>query len=125
MISLKSVSKSFDSNQTVAVNNLSLEIPEGEFLILLGESGSGKSTTLKLINRLLELSSGEIFVNGKDILEQDPVVLRRQIGYVIQEIGLFPHMTVYENIAVVPELLNWDKNKIDTVVHKLLEIFQC
>jgi len=104
MIRLDGVSKSFDEGQTYAVRDLSMEIAEGETLVLLGSSGCGKTTTLKMINRLLDLTEGKIEVDGRDILEQDPVELRRSIGYVFQGIGLFPHMTIQENVSIVLRL---------------------
>src|SRR5512132_3919966 len=91
-----------------AVDGVSLEVREGETCVLLGPSGCGKTTTLRMINRLVTPTSGRIFINGRDTGEVDPVELRRTIGYVIQQIGLFPNMTVAENIGVVPRLLGWD-----------------
>ena len=111
MISLKHVSKTFDDGQHFAINNVSLDIHEGETLVLLGSSGCGKTTLLKLTNRLLDLNSGTIKVDGKDIAGQDPIALRRSIGYVFQGIGLFPHMTVQENLAVVLRLIGWPSQK--------------
>ena len=107
MISFKHVSKSFDGGSHLAVDDVSLDVREGETLVLLGSSGSGKTTLLKLANRLLEPTSGTIEMDGEDIAGQDPVSLRRKIGYVFQGIGLFPHMTVEENMAMVPRLLGW------------------
>ena len=106
MIQLKHVSKVFPGG-TEAVRDLSLEIAEGETLVLLGSSGCGKTTTLKMINRLLEPTGGDIEVSGRSVLEMDPVELRRSIGYVFQGIGLFPHMTVRENVEIVPRLVGW------------------
>ncbi len=122
MISLKHVSKSFDDGQHLAVNNVSLDIHEGETLVLLGSSGSGKTTLLKLTNRLLGLTSGTIEVDGNDIASQDPIALRRSIGYVFQGIGLFPHMTVEENVAMVPRLIGWPSQKRRERAHELLRI---
>lgn len=119
MIRFKNVWKSF-SKGVPAVKNLSFEVKEGEKLVLLGKSGSGKTTALKLINRLLDPTSGVITIDGKDILSIDPIHLRRNIGYAVQEIGLFPHMTVEENIAIVPKLLKWPKSKIDERIDQLL-----
>ncbi len=107
MIRLTQVSKSFDNGRTYAVNDISLQIEQGETLVLLGSSGCGKTTTLKMINRLIEPTSGTIEVAGEDITRQDPVQLRRRIGYVFQGIGLFPHMTIAQNVEVVPRLLGW------------------
>src|SRR5215472_7511993 len=112
MIVLEEVSKSFDGGRHFAVQEVSLHVPEGELLVLLGGSGCGKTTTLKMINRLIEPSAGRIEVNGQDVRALDPVQLRRGIGYVFQGIGLFPHLSVAENIAVVPKLLRWPKERI-------------
>jgi osmoprotectant transport system ATP-binding protein len=105
-----------------AVSDLSLEIDEGETLVLLGTSGSGKTTTMKMVNRLIEPTSGTILVEATDVMRLDPISLRRKIGYAIQHIGLFPHMSVAENIAVVPRLLQWPKGRIDDRVDQLLAI---
>lgn len=118
MIKAQSVSKHF--NSTAAVTNISFEVGEGENFVLLGTSGCGKTTTLRMINRLTEPSSGNIFVNGKNIQQQDPQQLRQGIGYVLQHTGLFPHYTVAENIAVVPKLLNWGKTRIQQRTYDLL-----
>lgn len=105
----------------MAVDNISFEVAEGDNLILLGTSGCGKTTTLKMLNRLIEPTAGQIFINGQDITTQQPELLRRNIGYVLQNNGLFPHYTVAQNIAVVPNLLNWDKEKIRSRTYELLE----
>jgi osmoprotectant transport system ATP-binding protein len=107
MIRLENVSKSFDGGQTFAVHDLSLPIAEGETVVLLGSSGCGKTTTLKMINRLVDPTSGTIEVDGDNILDRDPVELRRSIGYVFQGIGLLPHLTIRENVEIVPKLLGW------------------
>ncbi len=120
MIRFTNVSKKY--NGSPVVDNLSFEIPEGEKFVLLGTSGCGKTTTLKMINRLVDVSSGQIFVNGKDVLQQDPISLRRKMGYVIQEIGLFPHYSIEQNISVVPSLLGWEKDKVRNRVSRLLEL---
>jgi osmoprotectant transport system ATP-binding protein len=106
----------------VLLSNMSFTIREGEMLVLLGRSGSGKTTTLKLVNRLLEPSSGQIFVEGKSSLEWDPIRLRRQIGYVIQDVGLFPHFTVERNVALVPSLESWPAEKVAARVKQMLEL---
>ena len=112
MIELKHVQKSYDGGETLAVADTSLSIARGEFLGLIGASGCGKTTTLKMINRLEEPSSGEVLVNGRNVVEQDPEVLRRNIGYVFQGIGLFPHRTVAQNVVAVPRLLEWSPEEI-------------
>jgi osmoprotectant transport system ATP-binding protein len=121
MISLRSVTKRY-GDQPPAVTSLSLEVEEGELCILLGPSGGGKTTTLKMVNRLIEPTSGEIFVNGQSVLNVDPVELRRGIGYVMQQGGLFPHERVRDNVATVPRLLHWPKDKIRARVRELLEL---
>jgi len=109
MISVENISKSF--NGVPAVKNISFEVKENETLVLLGTSGCGKTTTLRIINRLTEPDSGNIIINGTNVLSQQPDELRRGIGYVLQNHGLFPHYTTSENISIVPKLLNWDKEK--------------
>ncbi|WP_295677055.1 ABC transporter ATP-binding protein [uncultured Mucilaginibacter sp.] len=119
MIKVEQLCKHF--GKVKAVEGISFEVEEHENLILLGTSGCGKTTTLKMINRLIEPTSGKIFIDGKNILEQQPEVLRRGIGYVLQNNGLFPHYTVAENIAIVPQLLKWDKKRIEKRIIELLE----
>jgi osmoprotectant transport system ATP-binding protein len=121
MIQLEQLSKHYPREPKPAVDNLTLEVPEGEIVILVGSSGCGKTTTMKMINRIIEPSSGRIILDGDDVTNADPDQLRRRIGYVIQQIGLFPHMTIAENIATVPKLLGWDKKRIDTRIDELLE----
>jgi len=113
-------SVSFQRGDHPILKNLSLEVREGETLVLLGRSGSGKTTALKLVNRLLEPNSGEVLVEGRATTDWDPIRLRRKIGYVIQEAGLFPHFTVERNVAVVPELEHWPANKVQERVAKSL-----
>ncbi len=120
MIEFEHVYKSY--GRSLILNDLSLHVEEGEFVVLIGPSGCGKTTTLKAINRLIEAERGTIRIGGKDIREQDPVALRRTIGYVIQQIGLFPNMTVEQNIAVVPKLLKQPKEKWQQTVRSLLEL---
>jgi len=117
MIRLTQVSKSFDNGYSYAVKDLSLRVEPGETLVLLGSSDCGKTTTLKMINRLMEPTAGTIEVGGEDIMTQDPVLLRRKIGYLFQGIGLFPHMTVGQNVGVVPRLLGWSIQKRKERVH--------
>lgn len=119
MIKVDNVSKHFGGVK--AVNGVSFEVKDHENLILLGTSGCGKTTTLKMINRLIEPTSGGIYIDGKNILEQQPESLRRGIGYVLQNNGLFPHYTVAQNIAVVPNLLKWDKQKTEKRTAELME----
>ncbi|MCP3983310.1 MAG: ATP-binding cassette domain-containing protein [bacterium] len=121
MISLRSVSKVY-SAETRAVDRVSLEVEAGEIVVLLGASGCGKTTTLKMINRLVECSDGEIHIDGRNIAGLDPVTLRRSIGYVFQGIGLFPHRSVAANIAAVPTLLGWDPRQIEERVDELLTL---
>ena len=121
MIAFEQVCKTYPGG-TEAVRELTLVIEEQETLVLLGTSGSGKTTTMKLVNRLIEPTAGRILIGGKDIMAQDPIELRRRIGYAIQHIGLFPHMSVAENIAVVPRLLQWPGPKIDERIDQLLEM---
>jgi len=122
MIQLENVSKHYKNIK--AVDDISFEVKEGETVVLLGTSGCGKTTTLRMINRLTEPTSGKIVVNGQNIQEQPVEKMRRGIGYVLQHHGLFPHYTVAENIAIVPNLLKWDKDKINYRAKELLEKFQ-
>ena len=121
-IEFKNVSKTFPSAGYPAVKDVSLTVNEGEFVTILGSSGCGKTTLLKMVNRLYEPDTGSIILFGEDVSTVDVVKVRRLIGYVIQQIGLFPHYTVCDNIATVPKLLKWDKAKIDTRVDELLTI---
>jgi len=120
MVEIKNLTKKY--GDFTAVDNISFTVRKGEVCVIIGPSGCGKSTTLKTINRMLEPTTGDIFIDGKNILEIKPEILRRGIGYVIQYVGLFPHMTVGENIAVVPKLLDWKKSRIETRVALLLEM---
>jgi osmoprotectant transport system ATP-binding protein len=122
MIRLDRVTKVF--GDSAAVTELSLEFAEGEIAVLIGPSGCGKTTTLKMINRLVEPTSGSIEVAGRDVTESEPHQLRRGIGYVIQQVGLFPHKTIAENICVVPELLGWDRGRIARRVDELVELVE-
>jgi len=122
MIRLTNVSKSFDKGNSYAVKDLSLQVEQGETLVLLGSSGCGKTTTLKMINRLMEPNAGTIEVGGEDITKQDPIELRRRIGYVFQGIGLFPHMTVEQNVELVPRILGWSIKRRKERAHELLQL---
>ena len=121
-IALESVTKKYSGVDKPAVDRLSLEVAAGEILVLVGPSGCGKSTTLRLINRMIEPTSGRIIYEGEDVTKGDPNELRRRMGYVIQQVGLFPHRTIAENIATVPKLLKWPKKKINDRVDELLEL---
>lgn len=109
MVRFENVSMAYGENEVL--KNLNLHIEEGQLVVLIGPSGCGKTTTLQLINRLLKAAEGKVYVNGQDISMANPVELRRNIGYVIQEIGLFPHMTIRQNIEIVPKLLGWDEKR--------------
>jgi osmoprotectant transport system ATP-binding protein len=122
MIQLDQVTKSYHPDLPPAVSELSLTVEKGEFVAVIGESGSGKTTALKLINRLENPTSGMITVDGRDVGETDPVELRRNIGYVFQGIGLFPHYSVSENIGVVPRLLGWSEERVSDRVDETLEL---
>ncbi|HDX9589802.1 TPA: ABC transporter ATP-binding protein [Bacillus pseudomycoides] len=121
MIRFEHVSKTFD-DKTKAVDSLQLEIHKGEFFVLIGPSGCGKTTTMKMINRLIETTEGSISIDGKNIRDYNIHELRWDIGYVLQQIALFPHMTIAENIAIVPEMRKWSKAKIEKRVDELLEM---
>src|SRR5256884_7444074 len=121
MIRLERVTKRFPGGQ-VAVRELTIEFQTGQLTMLVGPSGCGKTTTLKMINRLIEPSEGRIFHDEQDVTHVDPVVLRLRMGYVIQNVGLFPHMSIADNVATVPRLLGWDKQRIRRRVNDLLEL---
>jgi osmoprotectant transport system ATP-binding protein len=121
MITLDKVSKRY-ARGTVAVNEISLEVGDGELAVLVGPSGCGKTTTLRMINRLIEPTTGRVLIDGVDIATKDPVAMRRGIGYVIQQGGLFPHRRIYDNVAVVPRLLGWKRDRVEARVHELLEL---
>jgi len=121
MIRFENIVKTYENGRTV-VDGLNLHIREGEILVLIGPSGCGKTTTMKMINRLVEPTKGKIFIKDEDISKLDPVQLRRNIGYVIQNIGLLPHMTIAENVALVPKLKKWDKDAYVARVNDLLRM---
>lgn len=121
MLKFEKVSKVYKGGNK-AVNDLSLEFEKGEFICFIGPSGCGKTTTMKMINRLIEPTSGKIYINGEDIMKKDAVQLRREIGYVIQQIGLFPHMTIEENITLVLKLLKWPESKKRKRAEELIEL---
>jgi osmoprotectant transport system ATP-binding protein len=121
MIRLDSVSKRFPDG-TIAVTDLTLDVPEGEISVLVGPSGCGKTTTLKMVNRLIEPTGGRIYLDDEDVTGVDPVGLRRRIGYVIQQVGLFPHQTIAANVGTVPRLLGWSRDRVRDRVNELLEL---
>lgn len=121
MIRLEGITKRFGAAKP-SVDDVTIEMPEGTTTALIGPSGCGKTTTMRMINRMIEPSAGRIFIEGQDVTGLDPVTLRRRIGYVIQQIGLFPHMTVAENIATVPRLLGWTKGRTEERIDELLTL---
>jgi osmoprotectant transport system ATP-binding protein len=116
------VTKRYAGSERPAVDDLSIRIPAGEICVLIGPSGGGKTTAMKLVNRLITLTEGDITIDGQSVMKLDPVELRRGIGYVIQQIGLFPHMTIEANVATVPKLVGWDKQRTRTRSRELLEL---
>ena len=126
MIKYKNVVKKYKNSEDdlTAVNDLSLEVEEGKLVVILGPSGCGKTTLLRLTNRLEQLTSGRILINNQDITKRDPVKLRQGIGYVIQEIGLFPNKNIADNIGIVPQILGWEKQRINERVKELLEMMK-
>jgi osmoprotectant transport system ATP-binding protein len=121
-IAFKDVSKVYDDGRVRALDGVSLTVPEREFLAIVGPSGSGKTTLLQLINRLAEPGAGTVEVEGADVRAVPPIALRRRIGYVFQGVGLFPHMTVAENIAITPRLIGWDRARLEARVDELLDL---
>jgi osmoprotectant transport system ATP-binding protein len=119
-VEFRNVSKSYPGQ--LAVDQLSFTVPAGRICVLVGPSGSGKTTSLKMVNRLIEPGSGSILIDGQDVLREDPTALRRRIGYVIQQVGLFPHQTIAENVGTVPRLLGWPKERIATRTRELLAL---
>jgi osmoprotectant transport system ATP-binding protein len=121
-LELRSVSKRYPGQREPAIKELSFTVPAGEVCVLVGPSGSGKTTAMRLINRMIPISGGDILLGGRSVLEREPRHLRREIGYVIQQIGLFPHQTISENIATVPRLLGWPKQRVAARVRELFEL---
>ena len=121
-LELRDVSKRYAGQRRPAISGLSLTVPAGEVCVLVGPSGSGKTTAMRLINRMISISGGDILLGGRSVLEREPKALRREIGYVIQQIGLFPHQTVAENVATVPRLLGWSHERTAARVRELLEL---
>ena len=122
IIQYDNVCKKFDNSGRLAVDHVSAQIVKGEFITILGSSGCGKTTLLKLTNRLYDPDEGKVLVDGENIANVDPVALRRRLGYVIQQVGLFPHMTIRDNITVIPQLMKWDKKRMDERADELLTL---
>ncbi|MGH8861869.1 MAG: ATP-binding cassette domain-containing protein, partial [Jatrophihabitantaceae bacterium] len=116
------VTKRYPNADGAAIDDLSFTVPAGEVCVLVGPSGCGKTTAMRLVNRMIDLSSGDILIDGKTIKGRDTTDLRRDIGYVIQHVGLFPHLNVLKNISVVPKLLGWDRKRVNDRAHELLEL---
>jgi len=121
-LELRSVTKRYPGQRVPAISDLSFHVPAGEVCVLVGPSGSGKTTAMRLINRMIPLTSGDILLGGRSVLDRRPDELRREIGYVIQQIGLFPHLTIADNIGTVPRLLGWERRRIARRVDELLEL---
>lgn len=122
ILKYRNIELKYQENKMPTLNQISFSINAGEFITILGSSGSGKTTLIKLVNRLLEPTSGEILFNGKDVREIDILELRRSIGYVIQQVGLFPHMTIEDNIGIMPKIMGWDNQKRKNRISQLLEL---
>ncbi|UQF38213.1 ABC transporter ATP-binding protein [Vagococcus lutrae] len=123
MIEFKNVTKIFKGNK-VAVDNVNIAFEKGEFVCFIGTSGSGKTTTMRMLNRMIEPTKGEILIDGENINKKDPVQLRREIGYVIQNIGLMPHMTIRENIVMVPKLLKWPEEERNRIAERMIDLVE-
>jgi osmoprotectant transport system ATP-binding protein len=123
-LELRQISKRYPGQESAAVEELSLTVPAGEICVLVGPSGCGKTTLMRMINRMIEPSSGEILLDGRSVRDRSPSQLRREIGYAIQQVGLFPHLKIKDNIAIVPRLLGWDRARIAARVDELLELVQ-
>ena len=121
-LEFRHVTKRYPGQSEAALDDLSLEVPAGEICVLVGPSGCGKTTAMRMVNRMIDVTEGDILLDGRSVKERNPADLRREIGYAIQQIGLFPHLTVAENIATVPKLLGWDKQRIRARVDELLEL---
>jgi osmoprotectant transport system ATP-binding protein len=121
MIEFREVSKTYPGSDKPVVNDLSFEVPDGEICVLVGPSGCGKTTSMRMVNRLIEITEGEILIDGEPNTAMSGTQLRRKIGYAIQQIGLFPHRTIADNIGTVPNLLGWDKSRIKNRVDELLD----
>jgi osmoprotectant transport system ATP-binding protein len=121
-LEFREVVKRYAGEERPAVDHLSFEVPAGEICVLVGPSGCGKTTAMRMVNRMTEISDGDILLDGKSVRQRKPAELRREIGYVIQQVGLFPHQTIGENVATVPHLLGWDKERIRSRIDELLDL---
>ena len=121
-VEFRSATKRYAGTDSPALEALTLDVPAGEICVFVGPSGSGKTTAMRMVNRMVEITEGDILVGGRSVRERAPAELRREIGYVIQQIGLFPHRTIADNIATVPRLLGWDRDRIDARVNELLDV---
>jgi osmoprotectant transport system ATP-binding protein len=121
-VSYRDVTKRYPGQKVPAISNLSLEVPAGEICVLVGPSGCGKTTAMRMVNRTVEITEGDIQIGGTSVRDRDPTELRREMGYVIQQTGLFPHQTIADNIATVPKLLGWDKDRTEKRVHELFDV---
>ncbi len=121
-LEFRAATKRYGGSSTPAVDGLSLEVPAGEVCVLVGPSGCGKTTAMRMVNRMIEISGGDILLDGRSVRDRNPAELRREIGYVIQQIGLFPHQTIAQNIATVPKLLGWEKDRTMKRVRELLDL---
>src|SRR3954468_14445275 len=121
-LEFREATKRYPGAEKPAVDHLSLTVPAGEICVLVGPSGCGKTTAMRMVNRMIEITDGDILLDGKSVKTRPPAQLRREIGYVIQQVGLFPHMTIGDNVATVPRLLGWDKQRIRARVDELLEL---
>jgi osmoprotectant transport system ATP-binding protein len=121
-LEFRSATKRYPGADSPAVDALSLEVPAGEICVLVGPSGCGKTTAMRMVNRMIDITEGDILLGGRSVREREPAALRRDIGYVIQQVGLFPHRTIAQNIATVPELLGWDRKRREERVRELLEL---
>ena len=121
-LEFRAATKRYPGADSAAVDGLTLEVPAGEICVLVGPSGCGKTTAMRMVNRMISITSGDILLDGRSVTERKPAELRREIGYAIQQIGLFPHMTVAGNIGTVPRLLGWDKGRIRERSRELIEL---